>query len=62
MFLKIGPFFHPIPPTPIKSIKKYKKLFKKLSTEIGIFLRNSSADPRNGVSYKKKRVVDLMPG
>ena len=34
-----------------------KKLFKKLRAQIVNLLRNSRADPKNGVSYKKKRVL-----
>ena len=33
-----------------------KKLFKKLRAQIVNLLRNSRADPKNGVSYKKKNV------
>ena len=33
-----------------------KKLFKKIRAQIVYLLRNSRADPKNGVSYIKKRV------
>ena len=33
-----------------------KKLFKKLRAQIVNLLRKSRADPKNGVSYKKKNV------
>ena len=44
----------------LKSMDSNKKLFKKLRAQIVNLLRNSRADPKNGVSYNKKTCIYIM--